>query len=354
MHVAIPRRRPLHPVLGLIAGLLALLVVQLSPTPASAAPGSILIYGPSLDTDPENEQSVAQAQGHTVTVASESEWAAMTTAQFAAFDALVIGDGGCDGDDTRLNAVRDTRQTWSPAVTGNITINSFDPFAHLGPGEQSEELVANSINFAASAPRGTGLYFSLGCWFDDNGANQTLTIMDQFGTFTNDDDSGDDIQILQPGHPVMAGLTDAGLSNWGQSVHEHFLTFPSSFQALANDTELEPDLAVLLAFTAPPLPTCKGQTATVYGDASNNVLIGTPGRDVIAGVEGNDRIRSGGGKDLVCGGTGNDRLKGGGGKDTLLGQAGRDLLAGGGGRGDVCKGGPGRDLVKRSCERGRA
>jgi hypothetical protein len=35
---------------------------------------------------------------------------------------------------------------------------------------------------------------------------------------------GDDITILAPGHPVMAGLTDAGLSNWGFSAHTTFDT----------------------------------------------------------------------------------------------------------------------------------
>jgi hypothetical protein len=118
---------------------------------------------------------VAQAQGHTVTVASATEWAAMTTDQFAAFDALVIGDGGCDEDLIDLDGALNTRQTWSPAVTGNITLNGFDPFAHENE-PQGQQLVANSINFAASDPRGTGLYFSLGCWYEELGEPVTIMI----------------------------------------------------------------------------------------------------------------------------------------------------------------------------------
>ena len=346
------RPKPSRRIPILLAGLAALLIAQLGPTPAVADPGTVLIYGPSMDTETPNEQTVAHSQGHTVTVVSATEWAAMTTAQFSAFDALVIGDGGCDEDLVDLDTVRDTRQTWSPAVTGNITLNGFDPFAHEDEVE-GQRLVANSLNFAAGSQAGrTGLFFSLGCWYEDMG--NPVTIMDQFGTFTADAENNNAVDILVPTHPVMAGLTEAGLSDWGNSTHAQFTAFPTSFQPLANDVDADPDKPVILAFTAPPPPTCKGQTATLVGDAAADVLTGTSGRDVITGLEGNDRINAGGGKDLVCGGVGKDTLKGGAGKDTLLGQKGRDRLAGGAGRGDVCKGGPGKDTVKASCERGRA
>ena len=35
---------------------------------------------------------------------------------------------------------------------------------------------------------------------------------------------GDSVHITDPSNPVMAGLTDAGLSNWGSSFHMEFLT----------------------------------------------------------------------------------------------------------------------------------
>jgi Ca2+-binding RTX toxin-like protein len=340
--------------LGILAGALALIVVQLGPAPAGANPGTLLIYGPSMDSTPPNELTVAAARGHAVTVASESQWAAMTTAQFSAFDALVIGDAGCvEGDTSPLDTARDNRTIWSSAVTGNITLNTFDSFDHDSQNE-ADDLAANSMNFAASGA-GTGLSFSLGCYFG-GGGEQALTLMDQFGAFTVDGDSGNTITILQPAHPVMAGLTNAGLSNWSSSVHAHFVASPATFQALAQDSGVSPGRTVVLARTAPPPapPTCKGKPATVFGGPSNDVLTGTPNRDVIMGLAGRDRVQAGGGKDLVCGGVGNDILKGGSGKDTLLGQGGRDLLAGGSGAGDVCKGGPGLDSAKGSCEAGRA
>jgi RTX calcium-binding nonapeptide repeat (4 copies) len=345
--------KPSRRVLLLLAGIASLVIAQLGPAPAAADPGTILMYGPSIDGDTPNEQTVAEAGGHTVTVVSATQWSAMSTAQFAGFDALVIGDDSCDNDQSQLDAAAANRTTWSPAVTGNVTFNTFDPFAHEGDTDKWDEFVANSLNFAVSGP-GTGLYFTLGCYFDEVTDPTTIELIDQFGTFTIDKESGDEVTILQPAHLVMAGLTNADLSNWGSSTHEHFLTFPSSFQVLAEETEnVDPAQAVALGFTA-PLPICKGKTATMFGESGNDVLVGTSGKDVIAGLEGNDQIRGAGGKDLICGGLGNDKLKGGGGNDTLLGQAGKDLLAGGGGGGDVCKGGPGKDTAKGNCEKGRA
>jgi hypothetical protein len=342
-----------------LAGATALVLTLLAPAPAGADPGTVLIYGPSMTTSTPNEQTVAEAAGHTVTVVDATQWEGMTTEEFAAFNALVIGDGGCDAPPSLLDAAVNSRTTWSPAVTGHITLNTFDIFFH-NQG-QGAEFFANSINFAAGGT-GTGLYFSLSCWFGGG----DLTILDQFGTFTTDGDSGNEVDFLQPTHPVLAGITNFGLEDWGSSFHNHFVSFPGTFQALLEDADGNPDLPVLLAnpgVPSPPAPVptpvpsppiCKGKTATVFGSSSGEVLTGTPANDVIAGLGGNDRINAGAGKDLVCGGDGNDTLKGGAGKDTLLGQGGKDLLAGGAGTGDVCKGGAGKDTAKRSCEKGKA
>jgi Tol biopolymer transport system component len=121
-----------------------------------------------------------------------------------------------------------------------------------------------------------------------------------------------------------------------------------------------------------PTPTCAGQTATIVGTASGDVLLGTAGNDVIAGLGGNDRIRGARGSDVICsgsgadrvsgggrgdriaggrgndvlgGGSGNDRISGNGGADQLSGNSGRDSLSGGAGR-DRLRGGSGRDRLR--------
>ena len=91
---------------------------------------------------------------------------------------------------------------------------------------------------------------------------------------------------------------------------------------------------------------------------------GTPQRDVIVGLGGNDVIRGSSGPDLLCGRAGRDRLLGGTGRDVmrgnrgpdrLLGGAGRDALGGnrgpdrvvGGRAADLLRGGPARDLQRQ-------
>ncbi len=71
------------------------------------------------------------------------------------------------------------------------------------------------------------------------------------------------------------------------------------------------------------------------GDGAPDILLGGPGDDDLTG---------GGGGDLLAGHDGDDRLRGGPGDDDLLGGAGRDLLVASPGH-DHLNGGRGRDMV---------
>jgi arylsulfatase A-like enzyme len=77
-------------------------------------------------------------------------------------------------------------------------------------------------------------------------------------------------------------------------------------------------------------------------------LVGTDGRDVIAGNPWPDVACGRGGRDAIRTRGAKDRLIGHLGPDKLVGGPGRDVLDGKGGR-DVCVGGPGRDVF-RHCE----
>lgn len=83
---------------------------------------------------------------------------------------------------------------------------------------------------------------------------------------------------------------------------------------------------------------------TIAGAGGNNLLIGTPARDVICGDEGNDVIQGGGGDDLIYPGPGRDRAEGGPGVDTIIAGRGNDNVIGGRGADDL-RGGPGRDRL---------
>ena len=74
--------------------------------------------------------------------------------------------------------------------------------------------------------------------------------------------------------------------------------------------------------------TAEGLTGT--GNAQDNLLYGSDGKDVLKGMAGNDTLYGYAGKDTLAGGAGNDVLFGGAGADTFLFQksdgAGRDTV----------------------------
>jgi hypothetical protein len=119
---------------------------------------SILIYGPALSTSSRNEQNLASAAGYSVTVVDEAAWSAMTTDQFAQYDAIVFPDPTCSGNTQALAAAEANNAVWSAAITGPIYLQGTDPVYHGNSAAQ--QLIISGINFAASGS-GTGLYVSL-------------------------------------------------------------------------------------------------------------------------------------------------------------------------------------------------
>ena len=87
-----------------------------------------------------------------------------------------------------------------------------------------------------------------------------------------------------------------------------------------------------------------GSNCTITGSNNGETLRGTAGKDVICALGGVDRINGLGANDVLRGGRGNDRITDRAGRDKLLGQGGRDRLnARDGSRGDLLKGGAGKD-----------
>jgi hypothetical protein len=203
----------------------------------SAAPKSILIYGPSLDTSASpNEQSLAEAAGYAVTVVDDATWSGMTAAQFAAFNGIIFGD--LSGGGTDLLATADaTKSVWSPAITGPVYIQGTNPVLHGSFGDplvpETQILITDGINFAASGP-GTGLYVSLSRYYEGSSPDTPVDFLSGIGDFkVSDAECADNVTIVNPTHPAMAGLTNESLSNWFCSVHEFITGFPPTFEILA-------------------------------------------------------------------------------------------------------------------------
>jgi hypothetical protein len=206
--------------------------------------GKVLIYGPTMDSFVPNEQSLASAAGHSVTVVDASTWSSMTTAQFAAFDAIVFGDPDCTEDTSILSTAISTESVWVPAITGPKVIIGTDPIFHFLEGiTGAGQLITNGINFAASGP-GTGLYVSLSCYYAGAPSPTTVSLLNGFGSFQVVGQGGcpDSISIVDSTNPVVQGMTNAALSNWGCSMHEWFSSFPSTFAAVAVETSGSPPI----------------------------------------------------------------------------------------------------------------
>jgi uncharacterized repeat protein (TIGR01451 family) len=200
----------------------------------AANAGTVLILGTSVTGGASSrEAQAAVAAGHTVEIATPAQWALKTTADFATYDALILGDPTCGLPSTPyIGAAEANRTVWSPAIDGNIVVIGTDEvFHHFQGGSQ---LTASAVAFAADAAGKTGLMVSLSCYYHDTAPLTPVLVLDQFGTGFKVSGVGcfNNAHIVAT-HPALAGLTDASLSNWSCSVHEAISDFPSDFLPLA-------------------------------------------------------------------------------------------------------------------------
>src|SRR4051812_45637603 len=228
-------RRAFVLVLALVATMLSV-----SAPGARASAGSLLFYGPTILGFPDTEATLAQAAGYDVTVADASTWLGMTTFVFEQYDAIVFGDPTCTESPAPLATAMLNQSTWSLAVSGPKVVIGTDPIFHQSEfGTQANQLTLNAMAFAASGT-GTGLYASLSCYY--SGTASSVDFLSAFGSFTvvgqgvgGLDACPNDVGILQPDHPVMNGITLAGLANWSCSIHEAFTSYPPAFSPVAQD-----------------------------------------------------------------------------------------------------------------------
>jgi hypothetical protein len=223
------------------------------------------VAGTTGDVTTSVEATQAAAMGFNVEIDDAATWAAKSTALFATYRSIILGDPQCEGSPSpALDPAVANRTTWSPAVTGSVVVVGTDPAFHsfLGGTAGATELTANSIAFASAlaSPLMTGAYVSLSCYYArvPQGTPSTVPVLDQFGSFTaigqspSLDTSGscpETSHIIAPKHPVVTTpnlLMDSDLSNWGCSTHEEFASSPATFPVIA----IQEDVTAT-GFTAP-------------------------------------------------------------------------------------------------------
>ncbi len=239
-------RRPAQRRSLVLAFALLVLVATLSVVPGAATAasnGNVLILGSTVAGGTSSlEAQEITADGYVPVVVDDSTWESMSTAQFASYRAIVIGDPTCGNyDDTsHLTAALSNPTTWGAAINGNILVIGTDPVFHSGgtltsgPGQ----LIAHGIDFALAQPGKVGAYIDLSCAYGTMPANTKATLLDGIGGGGFTVDGGPSSVCYNNAHivaesPALAGLTDADLSNWSCSVHEAFDSWPGSLVPLA-------------------------------------------------------------------------------------------------------------------------
>ena len=172
--------------------------------PPDYVPHSALINGDSISggsVDDSNgnpislEQYAAERAGFTVTVVSGATWSAMSAADFAKYQLLIIGDATCS---TVPASVTTTASTWAPVVmgtaggatdVGNRVLIGTDPVFHYfaappsGPTDPNdpstagaEQLIEGGIIYAGGVDGATGVYFDTTC--GQTAGNAVLPVLD--------------------------------------------------------------------------------------------------------------------------------------------------------------------------------
>lgn len=87
---------------------------------AASAVAEDLLFVDMFEYDEYTEATTTL--GYTVKAVTEAEWATMSTADFAAFKAIVIADPDCSSDPTDVAFLASSNKVWGPAVQGNIVL----------------------------------------------------------------------------------------------------------------------------------------------------------------------------------------------------------------------------------------
>ena len=190
-------------------------------------PYKILFYGPTLSTSGSTSGTPGEVpylpSGSTTTIATEAMWRAMTTSDFAKYNLIVVGEEGACSSSTNLQALFDTRATWTPAVVGRVLVTEQDPVYHASASKDGAKVFLRAtLLWAASGP-GTGLYVAADC------GSRKSDYLSGFGPFSSTSGGGDTVSLTAPTLGPMIGSTSTSLSNWSSSYHGNIDSYPPSW-----------------------------------------------------------------------------------------------------------------------------
>lgn len=228
---------------------------------ASAETGTkALILETSVSGGATSPEAVeAMNAGFTVTLVDDATWAAMTAAQFADFQLIIVGDPFCGSVPEVVGANKENladavmARAGGNTVVGNRIVIGTDPALHIDggtTGDGGRKVIETGIRFAGAREGATGLYLSTTCDDPDYDGDGEPDAVELLGLLT----SATDNWTVNPFPPCggsaslisnaaqFATLTSAHLQGWSCSVHQTYPTFPTDWSplALATDTEAKP------------------------------------------------------------------------------------------------------------------
>ena len=238
-HQAIRAVGQAHALRLLVLSALVLSFTLAAPPQRAAAAGAandhtVLILGSTVSGGTSSiEATAATAVGMTVEVVNAAGWAAKSTAEFASYRALILGDPTC-GSLSSVAAAQANTAVWGPAVNGRVIIMGSDPVYHSGSGGGA--FTTGAVQFVAGESAKTGAYVTLSCYYHGTAAHTPVPLLDAFsvGGFTARGVGCFNDAHIVASSPALGGSTDTTLSNWSCSVHEAFDAWPAaSFDVLA-------------------------------------------------------------------------------------------------------------------------
>lgn len=220
------------PRIAVLAVLLVSLAATIGAEQAQAAKnGKVLILDSTVTGGAFSDEAMAAEKiGLGVDVVDDATWASMTTAQFAAYEALVLGDPTCTGLNSGTATATANASVWGPAVDGNVILIGTDEVYHRGQG--GLQVTDNLVKFAADGDDKTGMMISLSCYYHGTAPGTPVPLLAAFGSFTATGVGCYNDAHIVATHPALASLTDSSLSDWSCSVHQAFDSFPSDFLPL--------------------------------------------------------------------------------------------------------------------------
>jgi hypothetical protein len=183
----------------------------------------------------------AIALGYDVELVDNTVWLAKSTADFATYRAIILGDPHSEsgrGTTSPIAAAEASVAVWGPAIDGNMLIVGNDPAYHIQWISTAIETIDRGIEYVLANPVNegkTGFYFATSWYYNQSGQNNTVEVLRYFGSFVVSENTTchDDIHVTAPAHLAMAGISDQDLSNWNCSIHALFTRWPANFTPLA-------------------------------------------------------------------------------------------------------------------------